>query len=147
MRSLRSMMRHRYVSATRKRWAAFGKVRIAKRWARSAFAEFEASPAKREQMLSSVAIDALHLGKLADKLAADRDGARGRFVNEMLQACQHVDSGDVWHRTAKLRSYVDVSVQAKALCAFAEYLSTRKAFVGDATSLAANTAAFSWPKL
>lgn len=70
-------------------------------------------------MLSSIVIDALHLTKLADKLAADGDGNRLCFADELLQSCQRVDSGDVRHRTARLRSYVDIFVQAKALRALA----------------------------
>ena len=54
-----------------------------------------------------------------------------------MQACQRVDSGDVRHRSARLRSYVDVSVQAKALRAFADYLSPRKAFAGDPANVTA----------
>jgi pyruvate-formate lyase-activating enzyme len=125
------MMQHRYASAMRKRLAALGKVHVAKRWARRAFAEFEAGAGRREGMLSSIAIDALHLTNLAGKLVADGDGHRRRFVDALLEACQRVDSGEVRHKTARLRSYVDVAVQAKAVRAFADYLSPRKAFAGD----------------
>lgn len=125
-------MQHRYVSAIRRRWAAlFSNGRTAKRWARRAFAEFDTSNGRREEMLSTIVADALHLTKLADELVVGRDGSRRRFVDFLLQACQRVDSGDVRHRSAPLRSYVDVSVQAKALRAFADYLSQRMPFDRD----------------
>ncbi|HEX8142060.1 MAG TPA: radical SAM protein [Pyrinomonadaceae bacterium] len=91
----------------------------------------------REEMLSSIVIDALRLTKLADELAADGDGGRRGFVDELLLACHRIDSGDVRHRTAGLRSYVDISVQAKALRAFAGYLSSRRAFAGDEAKVTA----------
>jgi tetratricopeptide (TPR) repeat protein len=131
------MMGYRYASAIGKSWDAFGKVRVAKRWARQAFAEFEVTNGIREEMLSSIVIDALRLTKLADELAADGDGGRRGFVDELLLACHRIDSGDVRHRTAGLRSYVDISVQAKALRAFAGYLSSRRAFAGDEAKVTA----------
>lgn len=138
MTRLRALMQHHYVSRMRRRWAAaLGNGRAAKRWARRAFAEFEVSTGRREGMLSAIVVDALHLTRLADKLVLDRDGSRRRFVDALLQACQRVDSGDVWHRAARLRSYVDVSVQAKTVRAFADYLSPRKAFAGDPANVTA----------
>src|SRR5205807_10021673 len=99
------------------------------------FAEFEVSNGRREEMLSSIVADALHLTKLAEELVVGREDSRRCFVDFLLQACQRVDSGDVRHRSARLRSYVDISVQAKALRAFADYLSRRKAFAGDAANV------------
>lgn len=138
MISLRATMQHRYVSAIRRRWAAWsGKGRVAKRWARRAFAEFEVTTGRREQMLLSIVADALHLTRLADDLVVGPGPGRRCFVDSLLQACQRVDSGDVRHKSARLRSYVDVSVQAKALRAFADYLSPRKAFAGDPANVTA----------
>ncbi|MDX6404219.1 MAG: hypothetical protein QOH70_1674 [Blastocatellia bacterium] len=135
---LRAKMQHRYVSGLRRLWSAwFGKGRVAQKWARRAFAEFEVSNGRREEMLASIVADALHLNKLADELVVGADGSSRCFVDFLLQACQRVDSGDVRHRSAILRSYVDVSVQAKALRAFADYLSTRKAFAGDPANVTA----------
>lgn len=120
------------------RWTAwFGNDRAAKRWARRAFAEFEVSSGRREQMLSSIAAETVRLYKLADALTVDVGSGRRTFAQALLRACQRVDSGDVRHRTARLRSYVDVSVQAKALRAFADHLSPREAFAGDATNVTA----------
>lgn len=136
----RATSMHRRVAEIRRRWAASFNARVAKRWARRAFAEFEVSNERREEMLSSIVADALHLTKLADDLVVGRDGSdcsdRG-FVDFLLQACQRVDSGHVRHRSARLRSYVDVSVQAKALRVFADYLSPRKAFAGDPANVTA----------
>jgi len=132
------MMQYRYVSGIRGLWATwFGRVRVAKRWAGRALAEFEVSSGRREEILSSLVADALCLATLADELAADGGGSRRRFAESLLDACQRLDSGDVRHRSARLRSYVDVSVQAKALRAFADYLSPRKAFGGDAANVTA----------
>jgi uncharacterized protein YbaR (Trm112 family) len=122
----------------RRLWAAaFGKGRVAKRWARRAFAEFEVSTGEREEMLASIVSDALHLAELADDLLVGRDGGRRCFVDFLLQACQRVDSGEVRHKSARLRSYVDVSVQAKALRAFADYVSRQKTFAGDPAKVTA----------
>ncbi|HEY0323203.1 MAG TPA: radical SAM protein [Pyrinomonadaceae bacterium] len=88
-------------------------------------------------MLSSIVSDALHLTKLADELVVGSGDSRRCFADFLLQACQRIDSGDVRHTSARLRSYVDVSVQAKALRAFAYYLSPRKAFAGDPTRVTA----------
>jgi wyosine [tRNA(Phe)-imidazoG37] synthetase (radical SAM superfamily) len=138
MSHLRATMQHRYVAGMRRLWAAsFGKDRVAKRWARRAFAEFEVSTGEREDMLASIVSDALHLTELADDLLVGRDGSRLCFVDFLLQACQRVDSGKVRHRNARLRSYVDVSVQVKALRAFADYPSLRKAFAGDPANVTA----------
>jgi MoaA/NifB/PqqE/SkfB family radical SAM enzyme len=137
MKPLRTLMAHRYVSAIGKTWDAFGNVRVAKQWAQDAFAEFEVNTGNRNEMLSSIVIDALHLTRLADKLVAEDDVGHRRFVDALLQACERIDSGDVRHRTARLRSYVDISVQAKALHAFALYLSSLKAFAGDPAKVTA----------
>lgn len=116
---------------------AFRKGWLAQRWARRAFAEFEVSNGRREEMLSSIVSDALHLSRLADELMVGHDRSRRCFADALLLACQRVDSGDVRHKSARLRSYVDVSVQAKSLRAFADYLSPRKAFAGEATEVTA----------
>lgn len=107
--------------------------RAAMRWARRAFEQFEAGAVRREQMLTRVVADALHLARLADDLAANRKS----FVDFLLQACQRVDAGGVRHSSARLRSYVDVSVQMNALIAFAGYLSSRHAFAGDPKNVTA----------
>jgi wyosine [tRNA(Phe)-imidazoG37] synthetase (radical SAM superfamily) len=134
----RATMQHRYFAGMRRLWAAScGQGRVAKRWARRAFAEFEVSTGEREEMLALIVSDALHLTNLADDLLVGRDGSRRCFVDFLLQACQRVDSGQVRHRSARLRSYVDVSVQAKALRAFADYVSPRKAFAGDPAKVTA----------
>jgi wyosine [tRNA(Phe)-imidazoG37] synthetase (radical SAM superfamily) len=130
-------MLHRFVSGVFMRWAAFRDGFVAKRWARRAFDEFEVSSGRREETLASIVVDALHLTRLANDLGADRDGSRRRFVEFLLQACQRVDSGDVRHTSARFRSYVDVSVQAKALRAFAEYVSSRRGFAGDPVNVTA----------
>lgn len=135
---LRATMQHRYVSALRRRWAAsFGSGRVVRRWVSRAFAEFEVSTESREEMLSSIVTDALRLARLADELVADGNDSRRCFVESLFQACQRLDSGDVRHRSMRLRSYVDVSIQAKALRAFADYLSLRKAFDGDPANVTA----------
>jgi tetratricopeptide (TPR) repeat protein len=116
---------------------SFGSGRVANRWALLAFAEFDAGAGRRQEMLSSVVTDALHLARLADELSAGLDQRRRAFVDSLVRACQRVDRGDVRHRSARLRSYVDVSVQAKSLRAFADYLSGRKAFAGDPVNVTA----------
>jgi tetratricopeptide (TPR) repeat protein len=132
------MMQHRRASRIRSLWATwFGNVRVTRRWAGRALDEFEVSEGRREEVLSSLVADALRLTTLADELSADPGGSRRGFAESLLDACQRLDSGDVRHKSARLRSYVDVSVQAKALRVFADYLSRRKAFDGDAVNVTA----------
>src|SRR5438874_10529727 len=132
-------MLHRYVSRVLSQWAALRHGGTAKRWARRAFTEFEVSTERREEMIASIVTDALKLARLADELGgdADGDGRRRRLADFLLQACQRVDSGDVRHSSVRFRSYVDVSVQAKALRAFADYVSSRHAFAGDPVNVTA----------
>src|SRR5947209_15550181 len=74
MISLRAMMQYRYVSGIRGLWATwFGRVRVAKRWAGRALAEFEVSSGRREEILSSLVADALCLATLADELARSEE--------------------------------------------------------------------------
>src|ERR1700738_54320 len=108
-------MLQRYVSGVLRRWAALRDGHAAKRWARRAFDEFEVSNGQRAEVLATIVVDALQLRRLADELGAGRAGSRRHFGAFLLEACQRVDSGDVRHRSARLRSYVDVSVQAKAV--------------------------------
>lgn len=138
MISLRAMNQHRYVSDIRSLLGTwFGKVRVAKRWAGRALADFDVSNERREEIFSSLVADALRLATLADELSAQGVEGRRRFVESLLDACQRLDSAGVRHRSARLRSYVDVSVQAKAVRAFADYLSPLRAFAGDAANVTA----------
>jgi pyruvate-formate lyase-activating enzyme len=124
-------MLDRYVSGAGQRLVSFAGRFAARRWARRAFDEFEVRADKRAEMLAAIVVDAVNLAALADRLAADGHRGRRLFADCLLEACLRLDSGDVRHRSARLRSYVDVSVQAKALRAFADYLSARDAFGGD----------------
>jgi wyosine [tRNA(Phe)-imidazoG37] synthetase (radical SAM superfamily) len=137
MISLRATIQQHLFSGIRRRWVAFRKGWLAQRWARRAFAEFEVSNGRGEEMLSSIVSDALQLSRLADELVVGHDDSRRCFADSLLAACQRVDSGHVRHKSARLRSYVDVSVQAKALRAFADFLSPRKTFAGEATEVTA----------
>src|SRR5690348_14974447 len=80
------------------------------RWARRAFADFEAGEPARQRMLTGIVIDARYLSRLANRLGREGDGnARGQFADALLEACQRLDSGEVRHTSAKMRSYVDVT--------------------------------------
>lgn len=119
-----------YLSGIQRRWSSWFGSDAAKRWARCAFAEFEVTGGRREELLASIVRDALRLKKLAADLRPDGTGRR-TFVDFLLQACQHVDTRDVRHKSAPIRSYVDVSVQTQALRQFAVYLASRTAFSRD----------------
>lgn len=126
---------YRSLSRARTRVGSFGAF-AAQRWARRAFDELEVSGGRREELLRSIVTDARHLSGLAIALGVDR--SRGRhFVDVLLQACERVASGDVRSKRARLRSYVDVSVQTLAFRAFAGYLSSRRAFAGDPSRVTA----------
>ncbi|HEV2719462.1 MAG TPA: SPASM domain-containing protein, partial [Thermoanaerobaculia bacterium] len=79
----------------------------------AAFRGFVAVDGNRGALMSSLADDvrvvrAAHGRWLTG--GADRD-----FAKTLLDACAAIDDGNVWHDELKFRSYVDVSIQVKAL--------------------------------
>jgi pyruvate-formate lyase-activating enzyme len=94
-----------------------------RRWTTHAFRDFIGPEGKREAMLSSLA---MHRRVLLSQLKDWRaDKAGGRVLAEsLLNICTQIDDGSVWHKDLKLRSYVDVSIQVKALRIFVDELST-----------------------
>src|SRR4051812_3836808 len=110
------MRRYRSGSWLKDLWSArFGQVAAVRRWADRTLAEFQVSSATRGQIHKSLVQDALHLAKIADELSSD--GNSRVFVDSLLDACRSLDSPGVRHKSLKLHSYVDVSVQWKALLA------------------------------
>jgi MoaA/NifB/PqqE/SkfB family radical SAM enzyme len=101
--------------------AFFGIARRVKRWSEHAFDDFEVSDARRPEMVASIGCHALRLTELARHLEGN-ESRRRQFAERLLNACARIDSGDVWHTGSKLRSYVDVSLQAKTLRRFACFL-------------------------
>jgi hypothetical protein len=94
-----------------------------RRWTGHAFRDFIGPDGKREAMFSSLA---MHRRVLLSQLKDWRaDKAGGRVLAEsLLNICTQIDDGSVWHKDLKLRSYVDVSIQVKALRIFVDELST-----------------------
>lgn len=111
--------------------------RAVKRWADRAFSEFEVSGDRRPQMIASIINEALRLDEMVAELDPDSAAGRRAFAEAVLRACTRLDSGDVLHSSARLRSYVDVSVETRALRAFAVYLSRRHMFAGHAANVTA----------
>src|SRR6185295_1140266 len=94
-------------------------------WTETAFRDFIALDGNREAMLASIAA---HAGHLASRFEAWRAGvgSGAALAQAMLDACAQIDNGNVWHTKLRLRSYVDVSIQAMALRLFVEYLAARR---------------------
>jgi MoaA/NifB/PqqE/SkfB family radical SAM enzyme len=86
-----------------------------------AFRDFVATDGNRKAMLSSFA---MHLGAVLERFKRWRlDGEPGRGLAEgLLNACTQIDDGTIWHKDLKLRSYVDVSIQVRALRIFVDHL-------------------------
>lgn len=130
-------MLNRYLSTIRKRClASSGDARSVKLWLNHAFDDFEVRDGNRKEMLSSIESHALRLTRLAHDLRAD-GAKRLQFAELLLNACARIDSGQVWLEGSKFRSYVDVSVQVKALRRFIDYLSGQSALLPDSSSLTA----------
>src|SRR5262245_40335330 len=102
---------------------------VAWRWARRALAEVDVPDRARERM-------AMTLGAEAWRLRGHDDAHV--LAESLLAACRRLDSGAVQCKGGvKLRSYVDVSVQTKALRLFADYLAAQTTFGGDAMAVTA----------
>ena len=93
-----------------------------RQWAAEAFRDFVATNGNRQAMLSSMA---MHRGVLIRHLNDWRtDKGKGRGLAAcLLNVCTRIDDGKIWHKDLKLRSYVDVSIQVKALRIFVDCLS------------------------
>lgn len=93
-----------------------------RRWAAHAFRDFIVPDRKREAMLSSLA---KHRRVLLRQLEEWRvDHQKGRALAEsLLNVCTGIDDGTTWHKDLKLRSYVDVAIQVKALRILVDCLS------------------------
>jgi hypothetical protein len=88
-----------------------------------AFHDFIPADGDREAMVSSLTT---RLGVVLSRFKEWRaDERKGReFAECLLNVCAAFDDGKVWHKDLKLRSYVDVSIQVKALRIFLDYLSS-----------------------
>jgi hypothetical protein len=104
-------------------------------WAERAFSDFITS-GDREELLSTIAQHALHLRTLAQGLAAHPD-TRPELATTLLKVCGAIDSGQVRLAGAKLRSYVDVSVQVATLRRLVDYLAGELVLPRGALGLAA----------
>ena len=108
------------------------------RWVSHAFRNFIATDSNREAMLFRLTI---YAGLLLRRFKAWRvDAGKGRELAEcLLSICAAIDDGNVWHKEVKLRSYVDVSIQVKALRIFLDYLSSVRRLKRPVTPLALAT--------
>lgn len=105
-----------------------------RRWAAHEFREFVATNGNRQTMLSSLAIDRGVLLRHLNEWRADE--GKGRELAEcLLNVCTRIDDGTVWHKDSKLRSYVDVSIQVRALRIFIDCLSAKSGVSASIDSL------------
>jgi MoaA/NifB/PqqE/SkfB family radical SAM enzyme len=93
-----------------------------RRWTAHAFREFIGPEGKREAMLSSLAMQRRVLLRHLEEWRADDEKGRA-LAESLLNICTQIDDGSVWHKDFKLKSYVDVSIQVKALRIFVDDLS------------------------
>jgi hypothetical protein len=93
-----------------------------RRWVAHAFRDFVAVDGNRAAMLSSLAAHTQVVSRLFKEWRADEGKARP-LAEGLLNVCARIDDGNVWHVDLKLRSYVDVSIQVKALRVFVDHLS------------------------
>ncbi len=93
-----------------------------KQWAAHEFRDFVVPDEKREALLSSLAMDRGALLRHLEEWRADEGKGRG-LAECLLNVCTRIDDGTVWHKDLKLRSYVDVAIQVKALRILVDCLS------------------------
>src|SRR6266566_2352995 len=105
-----------------------------KRWAAHEFRNFVVPDEKREALLSSLAMDRGALLRNLNEWRAD-DGKGRELAESLLNVCTRIDDGTVWHKDSKLRSYVDVSIQVKALRIFVDCLSAKSGVSASIDSL------------
>jgi pyruvate-formate lyase-activating enzyme len=91
-------------------------------WVNQAFRDFIATDGNREAMLSSLAMHTRVLLRHFEEWRDD-DGKGRQLAEALLNVCTQIDDETIWHKDLKLRSYVDVSIQIKALRIFVNYLS------------------------
>jgi MoaA/NifB/PqqE/SkfB family radical SAM enzyme len=94
-----------------------------RRWVAHAFRDFIAIDGNRQAMLASLTAHRSRL--VADFEKWLGGGAGDTLTSSLLNACSRIDDGNVWHSELKFRSYVDVSIQVKALRIFVDDLSRR----------------------
>jgi pyruvate-formate lyase-activating enzyme len=93
-----------------------------RRWTAHAFRDFIGPEGKREAMLSSLAMHRRVLLSHLKEWTADDEKGRA-LAESLLSVCTGIDDGTIWHKDLKLKSYVDVSIQVKALRIFVDHLS------------------------
>jgi pyruvate-formate lyase-activating enzyme len=93
-----------------------------RQWVSRAFRDFIPTDGNRVAMVSSLTT---HLGVILSRFKERAvSEVKGReFAEYLLYVCAVFDDGKVRHKDLKLRSYVDVSIQVKALRIFVGYLS------------------------
>ena len=127
----------RYVTTIQERArAARGDARSVTLWLRHAFDDFEMDDQQRSELLAPIENQALQLLRLAKRVETEA-GSKRELADLLLHASSAIDTGQVWHRGAKFRSYVDVSLQVKALGKFVELLSSRSDRFRDPSQLTA----------
>jgi wyosine [tRNA(Phe)-imidazoG37] synthetase (radical SAM superfamily) len=98
--------------------------RRAQRWTARAFGKFEPADGDRDAMVASLARQVF---KLERRAAAWRNGrcAEDELMAQLLEMYAVVDDAKIGHGEAGLRSYVDVSIQVKALRIMLDHLAPR----------------------
>lgn len=100
---------------------------VRRRWLSRAFRDFIPGDGDRGVMLSSLMTHLeLLLGRYQEWRLDPSKG--GELAGCLLNVCAEIDDGKIWHTALKLRSYVDVSIQFKALRTFLDYLSFPRGF-------------------
>lgn len=89
----------------------------------SDFDDFIAVDGNRSAMLNSIAFYMQRIERGFDQWIEGRD-AGAALAEALVWACETIDDGKVWHRSLKLRSYVDISVQVLLLRIFVDQLSS-----------------------
>jgi wyosine [tRNA(Phe)-imidazoG37] synthetase (radical SAM superfamily) len=90
-------------------------------WIAAAFHDVAALDGDSAAMLRRVQTQVAQAAIGFDAFTA-RGGSAIDLARKLTDASARIDDGKVWHRDGRLRSYVDVSLQAKALRVIVDYL-------------------------
>ncbi|HKO56447.1 MAG TPA: radical SAM protein [Thermoanaerobaculia bacterium] len=97
-------------------------------WAEEALRDFTVPIGLRSALHAAFVAHARRLSELIEPWLEGSDSGR-LFAERLVAACAAIDDGTVWHRALRLRSYVDISIEVKAMRIFADYLAGRAAAV------------------
>jgi len=85
------------------------------------FRGFVAVDSNRDSMLATLRAFMRRVAARFDAFVSN-EATQSEFSKTLIDVCSRIDGGKIWHEALGLRSYVDVSLQVKAMRALIEHL-------------------------